>query len=112
MLKNHSSKDMRANPLFMRNTFPGVGEWGIPLVRKQSIDLSNVRMIACSETRPHDSVERCACGVHFFVDDYRFRGIYRNPGKSFGKYSQYAFLTTPDESVYAYHPEPALNHGV
>ena len=37
----------------------------------------------------------------FFVDDYRFNWIYNNPEKSLAKYSQYAFLLTPDFSTYA-----------
>lgn len=37
----------------------------------------------------------------FFVDDYRFENIYRNPNKSLEKYSQYAFVLTPDYSTYA-----------
>ncbi len=37
----------------------------------------------------------------FFVDDYRFEGIYKNPQKSLKKYSQYKFLLTPDFSTYS-----------
>ena len=40
-------------------------------------------------------------GVHFFVDDYRFSGIYDNPERTIERYSQYAFLLTPDFSTYA-----------
>lgn len=35
------------------------------------------------------------------MDDYRFNGIYNNPAKSLRKYSQYAFLLSPDFSTYA-----------
>jgi hypothetical protein len=41
-------------------------------------------------------------GVHFFVDDWRFSGIYDNPERSLKRYSQYAFLLTPDFSTYSY----------
>lgn len=58
-------------------------------------------MIACSDTRSNDNSVNKQCGVHFFVDDYRFEGIYRNPEKSLCKFSQYAFLLTPDYSMYA-----------
>ena len=37
----------------------------------------------------------------FFVDDYRFNGIYKNPERTLEKYGQYAFLLTPDYSTYA-----------
>ena len=37
----------------------------------------------------------------FFVDDYRFNGTFDNPERTFEKYSQYAFLLSPDFSTYA-----------
>ena len=91
---------MREDPLFMRNDFEVVGKWDIPLVKKQDIDLSDVRVIACSDTRANDNEVNKHNGVHFFVDDYRFNGIYDHPEKSLDKYSQYAFLLTPDFSTY------------
>lgn len=100
-MNKNTSKWMRANPLFMRNQFQFTGYWGIPLVKKETINLSDIRLIACSDTRSNDTEGNKQCGVHFFVDDYRFESIYRNPAKSFNKFSQYAFLLTPDFSMYA-----------
>ena len=96
-----TSLEMRTNPLFLRNEFEGVGKWGIPLVKKQLIDLSDVSLIAYSETRSNETETRRRRGVHFFIDDYRFEGIYRHPEKSLEKLSQYAFVLTPDFSTYA-----------
>jgi hypothetical protein len=95
------SKQMRANPLFMRNEFVTQGKWNIPLIYKQSLDINQLNLIACSDTRSNDSETNTKHGVHFFVDDYRFNGIYNNPEKSLKKFSQYAFLLTPDFSTYA-----------
>lgn len=96
-----TGKNMRNNPLFMRNSFEGQGRWNIPLVRKQSIDTSTVSLIACSDTRSNDNELNRENGVHFFVDDYRFEGIYTHPERTLLKYAQYAFLLTPDFSTYA-----------
>lgn len=96
-----TSKNMRDNPLFMRNSFEGQGRWNIPLVRKQEIDTSAISLIACSDTRSMDDETNCGNGVHFFVDDYRFEGIYTHPERTLAKYSQYTFLLTPDFSTYA-----------
>lgn len=96
-----TSLDMRSNTLFMRNEFENVGKWQIPLIRKQEIDVNSISLIACSDTRTNDNSESVKCGVHFFVDDYRFEGIYRNPERSLEKFSQYAFLLPPDNSTYA-----------
>lgn len=96
-----TSKQMRDNPLFMRNSFEKVGKWGMPLVKKQEIPTTNIELVACSDTRANDSEENKKKGVHFFVDDYRFQGIYDNPKRSSNRYSQYSFLLTPDFSIYS-----------
>lgn len=98
------SKNMRMNTLFLRNEFHGQGRWGIPLVRRQQADLTEVRLIAYSDTKTNDSAANRKRGVHFFVDDYRFSGIYNYPNKSLAKLSQYKFLLTPDFSTYAEMP--------
>lgn len=100
-MTQNTSKTMRSNQLFMRNEYTPRGKWGIPLVRKQEIDLENISLIACSDTKPNDCDANKRRGVHFFVDDYRFQGIYQNPERTLEKFSQYAFLLTPDYSVYA-----------
>lgn len=85
----------------MRNNFKSSGKWDIPIIKKQDIPLDSVRLIAYSDTRQKDRPENTTCGVHFFIDDYRFAGIYNNPERSIAKLSQYAFLLTPDYSTYS-----------
>lgn len=97
----NTSKSMRSDNLFMRNEYSSHGKWNIPLIKKQAVDVENVTLIACSDTRSNDNETNTKNGVHFFVDDYRFNGIYNNPEKSPRKYSQYAFLLSPDFSTYA-----------
>lgn len=96
-----TSISMRQDPLFMRNTFPSSGRLGFPCIKKQDIDLFHVELIACSDTCSHDFAENRAKGVHHFVDDYRFDGVYNHPEKSLEKYKQYRFVLSPDFSMYA-----------
>ena len=96
-----TSKEMRDNPFFIRNGFDTVGKWDIPLVKKQKLDLMDIQLVACSDTRANDNNANKTRGVHFFVDDFRFEGIYTNPERTLDKYAQYAFLLTPDFSLYA-----------
>ena len=96
-----TGKAMRDNPLFMRNSFATTGKWGIPLVKKQELTTQNIMLVACSDTRANDNETNKKKGVHFFVDDYRFSGIYNNPDRTLERYSQYAFLLTPDFSTYS-----------
>lgn len=96
-----TSKSMREDPLFMRNNFEKDGKWDIPLVKSQNLPLGNIELVACSDTRANDNEINKKKGVHFFVDDYRFLGIYDNPERTLNRYSQYKFLLTPDFSTYA-----------
>lgn len=96
-----TSLDMRNNTLFMRNEFNTAGKWQLPIIQKQAINTKNIALIACSDTHRNDNELNRAKGVHFFVDDYRFEGIYKNPKRTLEKYSQYAFLLTPDFSTYS-----------
>ena len=96
-----TSKEMRDNPLFMRSGFETFGRYEFPIVKKQNIPLNDVKLIGFSDTRTNYNLINVACGVHFFLDDYRFEGIYKNPERSLDKLSQYAFLLTPDYSTYA-----------
>lgn len=96
-----TSLEMRSNPLFMRNGFKGSGKWEIPLIKKQIISLDNIQLIAMSDTRQNDILENTKCGVHCFIDDYRFTSTYFNPNRTIKKLSQYAFLLSPDFSTYS-----------
>lgn len=99
-----TSAEMRNNSLFMRNEFETQGAWDIPLIKRQYVNLKNIKLIACADTKKNDTTMQKRCGVHFFVDDYRFKGIYDNPNRTLKKYAQYAFLLTPDYSLYAEMP--------
>lgn len=92
---------MRNNKLFTRNEFDTVGKWQIPFIKNQKIDTNNISLIAYSDTRSKDNKTNVKRGVHFFVDDYRFTGVYNNPKRSLKKLSQYSFLLTPDYSTYS-----------
>lgn len=98
---HYSSKGMREDPLFMRNGVGKSGMWDIPLVKKRTIRLESLDLIASCETRRNDSEENKKKGIHHFVDDYRFRATYTQPDNCIEKYSQYAFVLTPDFSLYA-----------
>lgn len=100
-MHNQTSRAMRENPLFLRNQYEKCGYYGFPLVKKQELNLTEISLIAFSDTRSNDSLKNRHCGVHFFLDDYRFDGIYRNPSRYLDRFSQYSFVLTPDYSTYA-----------
>ncbi len=106
------SYNLRNNQLFLRNCFEMVGKYDIPLIRKQEVDLTNIKLIACSHTKSNETNVFRQYGVHFYVDDYRFNGIYNNPEQTLQKYAQYRFLLTPDFSTYAEMPISLQIHNV
>lgn len=71
------------------------GEWGLPLVKRQELNLNqHIDLISYSDTSVHDNLNLHK-GVHFFVDDYRFEPIYRNPEKSLEKLSKIQIPSYP-----------------
>lgn len=50
-----TSKSMRDNPLFMRNSFATDGKWGVPLIKKQELPTDDIMLVACSDTRANDN---------------------------------------------------------
>ena len=46
-----TSEEMRANPLFMRNTFPTVGKWGMPVVKKQELPTNDIQLLSSADAR-------------------------------------------------------------
>ena len=95
-----NSKDFRNSNLFLRNEFETDDVWGFPIIKRQLLDLNNIELIACSDTSKHDAINLHK-GVHFFVDDFRFKSIYDHPERSIEKYAKYRFLLTPDFSLYS-----------
>ena len=63
----NTSKCMRSDQLFMRNEYAGRGKWNIPLVRKQELNVDNLSLIACSDTKANDFSANTQNGVHFFT---------------------------------------------
>lgn len=57
------TKKIRKSPFFMRNSFLTAGKWEFPFLRKQQLDLENIQLIACSDTRPRDNKANRQKGV-------------------------------------------------
>ena len=95
-----SSKEFREQVVW-RSSFNSSGSLEIPLVKKQELISSDIDLISYSDIKANDNTANTRKGVHFFVDDPRFDGIYRNPDRSLKRVAQYAFVLTPDNSLYS-----------
>ena len=99
-----TSINMRKDPNFIRGGFPCEGEFEIPIIRREELTEGQIGLIACSRTRPNDTEENKRKGVHYFVDDYRFRGLRHDVTRNLEKHAQYAFMLSPDFSRYCEMP--------
>ena len=79
----------------VRNEFKTVGNYQIPLIRKQDIDLDTISLISFSDTKQDDK-ENAYKTVHFFTYDWLFEKVYDKASELAEKLKQYYALLSPD----------------
>lgn len=92
----------RTNPLFLRNQFDSDNTFGIPKIPKVEFnddELADLRMIAFNlvKSDKDNHYERI---VHFFIYDYNFESMWKNPKKYLKMLSKYKGILSPDFSMY------------
>ena len=88
----------------VRNEFKTVGNYQIPLIRKQDIDLDTISLISFSDTKQDDK-ENAYKTVHFFTYDWLFDKVYENAADLAEKLRQYYALLSPDFSMFTDMPK-------
>lgn len=92
----------RTSQTLLRNQFPGKGKLKIPVIPKfqeNSGDFDDLLLIGFDKTHPEDQnhLDRM---VHFFLYDYRFERVWKNPDSDIEKLSRYRAVLSPDFSMY------------
>lgn len=92
----------RTSPLTLRNQFPGMGHWKIPVVPKAHFsddEFQDLRLIGYDRTKPDDErhLDRM---VHFFLYDYKFERVWKHPDQDVEKLKRYRAILSPDFSMY------------
>lgn len=98
--KKERSKISCEHKYFLKNQYPTMGKYDIPIIRREDIDLKNLSLLPCTKAKRLDFNNHHK-GIHFFVHDYRFENTYDRPDIAFKKYENYRFLLSPDFSLYA-----------
>lgn len=81
--------------LKMEYVYPTSSKWGIPdLLPLDPVPDPPKHLTAWHDPRHDDGF------LHFFIDDYRFEGIWSNPENAIAKMSQFPGVLTPDFSAY------------
>ncbi len=94
----------RTDPLFLRNQFDSMSNGGfkIPTIPKANLsddDFINLLLLGFDKADADDDkmTERI---IHFFLYDYKFEGVWKNPDKYLDKLKPYKAVLSPDFSMY------------
>jgi len=68
----------------VRNEFKTVGKYGMPLIKKQDIDLEKIDLWNYTKTKLEDKENKHKT-IHFFTYDWLFENVYEKPEKTIEK---------------------------
>jgi len=91
---------MRQNFKLLRNDFRADNKWGIPIIKKCDVDITELLLVGIDKTRISDKSKNTLKTVHFFVDDYKIEKLYNKPESYLFRLAQYPNVLTPDYSLY------------
>lgn len=95
-----TSENFRTNPMFLRNQFKGDGIFDIPLLKTDEIDLEEIELIGYDKLCDN----KTEAIVHFFMDDYKFEVMWKDPEPRIERMKEYRAVLTPDFSMYTEMP--------
>ncbi|MBQ3047932.1 MAG: DUF4417 domain-containing protein, partial [Clostridia bacterium] len=75
----------------VRNEFEKSGKYGMPLIKKQNIDLNKIELLSYLKTKNDDKDNKNKT-IHFFTYDWNFENVYEKPEVALEKLDQYYAL--------------------
>jgi hypothetical protein len=84
---------------YFDNRFTTYGRYNMPLIKRQDVDLSNLKLIRFSDIVKRETKDFDAT-VHFFIDDDKFDEVWKSPKDYLKEISQYRQTMSPGFSVY------------
>ena len=94
--------EYRTSQIMLRNELPGDGKWSIPIIPKFQIrdgDFDDLLLIGFDRAKTDDEKHRNRM-VHFFLYDYKFERVWKQPDFDLEKLSGYRAVLSPDFSMY------------
>ena len=86
-----------------RRMFDGAREYGIPQIEPEIFE-GDCEFVGFNYARGNCS-NTDQKAVHFFLDDYQFYSLWRNPDRYVDKLSKFRYVLTPDFSTYTDFPK-------
>ncbi|NCB26310.1 MAG: DUF4417 domain-containing protein [Bacteroidia bacterium] len=96
----YSNDSMQQKQCLLRNEYSCDGKWEVPVIHRQLFFPKNIQLIACDHICIKAKAEDVSKGVHFFAEDYKLDRYYAHPKQYIQRLAQYAFVLTPDFSLY------------
>jgi len=93
-----TSKNLMADPLFVRGEYNGECQLDIAPIKKCCVNDPHLQFLSYQSTKLNDK-KNVAKAVHFFVDDSKPEVLYNNPTRHIRKLAQYKYVLTPDFSL-------------
>ena len=92
----------RTSQTLLRNQFPGKGKLKIPVIPKfqAKADVFDDRLLIGFDKTNLEDQNHLDRMVHFFLYDYRFERVWKNPDNDIEKLSRYRAVLSPDFSMY------------
>lgn len=98
-LSDYEQEKLYKKLKLVRDEFKTVGKYGIPLIKKQNIDLDKINLWSYTKAKNNDD-EHNDKTIHFFTYDWHFDNVYDKPEVALEKLDQYYALLSPEFSLY------------
>lgn len=102
------SVEFRNNPMFLRNQFARDGTFEMPIIKKTKLDLDNIAFVGYDKLNEKETDKI----VHFFLDDYKFEILWKDPEPRIAKLKEYHAVLSPQFSLYTEMPLAVQIHQV
>lgn len=102
------SVEFRNDPMFLRNQFARDGTFEMPIIKKTKLDLDNIAFVGYDKLNEKETDKI----VHFFLDDYKFEILWKDPEPRIAKLKEYHAVLSPQFSLYTEMPLAVQIHQV
>jgi len=100
MKGKQACKNLRQSYKLIRNDYPTDSKWGMPTIKKCTVDITGIKLVGIDKTKKVDKSKNISKTVHFFVEDIKIERVYNYPDKYILQLAQYPHVLTPDYSMY------------
>ncbi len=94
--------EYRTSQIMLRNQFPGDGIFQIPIIPKAEFSEEEFRdlLLIGFDRAKTDDTKNTDCMVHFFLYDYKFERVWKEPERDIERLKPYRAVLSPDFSMY------------